>query len=192
MALIWFVTHPEVTADPAVPVPDWGLSEIGRRRIGAFIARPEMARVTDIACSTERKAVDCAELLAARLRLPFRQDVALGENDRSSTGYVAPPRFWEIVDLFFAQPEISVLGWERAADAQARIVAAVEAAVASRSGTGDLVIVAHGGVGTLYLCHLLDAPTSRRYGQPVAGGGCFLTVDLETRRLVTGWQDIVP
>lgn len=31
MRLAFYLTHPEVTIDPDRPVPDWGLSEIGRR-----------------------------------------------------------------------------------------------------------------------------------------------------------------
>ena len=47
--------------------------------------------------------------------------------DRSATGYVAPPRFWEIVDAFFGQPDTSILGWETARAAQARIKAGMSA-----------------------------------------------------------------
>ena len=32
MRMAWFVTHPEVAIDPAVPVPDRGLSAAGRLR----------------------------------------------------------------------------------------------------------------------------------------------------------------
>jgi hypothetical protein len=71
---------------------------------------------------TERKARDAARLLADGLGLHGYSVVdGLGENDRSAAGYLAQQEFEAIVDAFFAQPQTSVRGWERAADAQTRI-----------------------------------------------------------------------
>jgi broad specificity phosphatase PhoE len=192
MATVYFVTHPEVVVDPQVPVPDWGLSATGWTRIEAFCQRPELADVTDVFTSDERKAMDCAQALQRARDLPFTKLGDLRENDRSATGYVAPPRFWEIVDQFFGEPDSSILGWETARDAQARIKAGVAACVASRRGTGDLVIFAHGGVGTLLLSDLRGEPISRRHGQPIAGGGCYFAFDMASGALHHGWRDIVP
>jgi broad specificity phosphatase PhoE len=191
MTTVYFVTHPDVVIDPAIPVPDWQLSEVGRSRIKAFCARTELARVTDVYTSGERKAIDCAEALRVERGLGFIIDVALGENDRSSTGYVQPPRFWEIVDRFFSSPHESVLGWERAIDAQARILDSVSNCVARSTGEGEICIFSHGGVGALLLCDLMGEPISRKRGQPIAGGGCYFAFDAETRALIHGWQDIV-
>ena len=192
MATVYFVTHPEVVVDPQVSVPDWGLSAIGWKRIEAFCLRPELAAVTDVFTSDERKAMDCAGALQRARGLPFTTREDLRENDRSATGYVAPPRFWEIVDQFFGQPDTSILGWETARAAQARIKAGVAACIAVRRGTGDLVIFAHGGVGTLLLSDLYGEPISRRHGQPIAGGGCYFAFDVASRALQHGWRDIVP
>ncbi|ATU92385.1 histidine phosphatase family protein [Phyllobacterium zundukense] len=192
MAVVYFVTHPEVVIDPAVPVPDWGLSEKGKARLEAFCTRPELARVTDVFVSDERKAKDCAMLLQAVRGLSFTVDHRLGENDRSSTGYVAPPRFWEIVDEFFAKPTESTSGWERAIDAQMRIRSAVADCIAARTGSGDLIIFAHGGVGALLLSSLTSQPISRGTDQPINGGGCYFTFDSDSMALLSGWSDIVP
>ena len=192
MAIVYFVTHPEVIVDPQVPVPDWGLSPVGWKRVEAFCQRPELAGVTDVFTSDERKAMDCAAALQRARGLPFTTHEDLRENDRSATGYVAPPRFWEIVDQFFGEPDTSVLGWETARDAQARIKAGVAACIAARSGTGDLVIFAHGGVGTLLLSDLRREPISRKHGQPIAGGGCYFAFGMTSRALHHGWLDIVP
>ena len=65
MARAWYVTHPQVCIDPAVPVPDWGLSDVGRARAQAA-ARCGWARgLTALVASAERKAVETAEILAA-------------------------------------------------------------------------------------------------------------------------------
>ena len=72
------------------------------------------------------------------------------ENDRSATGYLPGPEFEATADRFFAEPQISVRGWERAIDAQARILGAVAETLARHPG-GDLLLVGHGAVGTLEL-----------------------------------------
>lgn len=146
---ILFVTHPEVVIDPAIPVPDWPLSPRGRERMERFCSRPELGSVGRIVSSDERKARDGAEIVGAKLGLSVETDARLAENDRSATGYVAPPRFWEIVERFFAEPDVSVEGWERARDAQTRIVGAVRDIASSASGEEDICVVSHGGVGTL-------------------------------------------
>ncbi|MEI5681536.1 MULTISPECIES: histidine phosphatase family protein [unclassified Mesorhizobium] len=192
MAVAYFVTHPEVVIDPEVPVPQWGLSSRGHERLQAFCARPFLNSVTDVFVSDERKALDCAETLKSLRNLEFRINPRLGENDRTSTGYVAPPRFWEIVAEFFAHPDASVLGWETAADAQRRVKAAVTECIRDREGKGDVVIFSHGGVGTLLLCDLLGEPISQNRGQPISGGGCYFAFDADTLSVIHAWQDIVP
>jgi broad specificity phosphatase PhoE len=189
MSVVVFITHPEVVIDPSVPVPQWPLSERGRERMQAFSENPILRGVGAIWSSGERKAMDGAEILAARLGLPYAVDEELGENDRSSTGYIAPPEFWEVVDAFFARPDESVRGWERAADAQARIVRSVKR-IAASPPAGDIAIVAHGGVGTLLIARLQGVRTARDCAQPHGGGGCFFLIDRDRFALVQGWSVI--
>jgi broad specificity phosphatase PhoE len=65
MAPVLYITHPEITIDPAVPTPQWGLNEKGRARAEAFAARGLLARGTQFFASAERKARDLAEILVA-------------------------------------------------------------------------------------------------------------------------------
>ena len=58
-----------------------------------------------------------------------------------------------VADQFFAVPNESVRGWERAADAQTRIVTEAMR-VMRQAPDGDILMVGHGGVGTLLYCHL--------------------------------------
>jgi len=187
MADLIFITHPEVVIDPAVPVPQWPLSPLGRRRMERFADDPVLRTIRSLYSSTERKAMDGAAILSARLGVPSAVDEALGENDRSATGYIAPPEFWEVVAAFFARPTESVRGWERACDAQGRIVAAVQR-IARTAPAGDVAIVAHGGVGSLLVAHLLGAETALDHPQPHGGGGCFFVIDRERFTLSKGWR----
>ena len=118
MASVFFITHPDVLIDPAVPVPDWPLSPRGVARMHAMLGQPWIAGIVAVCSSTERKARDGAAILAAHLGLLPVARADLGENDRSATGYLPKPQFEATADAFFAHPETSVRGWERAIDAQ--------------------------------------------------------------------------
>jgi len=190
MAHVIFLTHPEVVIDPAVPVPEWPLSDRGRRRMIWFGEAMSGRPVTAVWSSDERKALDGAEILAARLKVPHRIDARLGENDRSSTGYVAPPEFWEIVEAFFDRADESVRGWETARAAQARIVGAIEHLISAEPATGDIVIVSHGGVGRLLSAHLQAVSIGDEDLPPHPGGGCWMEFDRVGLRITCGWRSI--
>jgi broad specificity phosphatase PhoE len=67
-----------------------------------------------------------SQLLAQCWRVPLTVVAALGENDRSSTGYLAKSEFEAAADRFFAAPDSSFRGWETAHAAQTRIVRAMQ------------------------------------------------------------------
>jgi broad specificity phosphatase PhoE len=50
-----------------------------------------------------------------------------------------------------------------------------------------VAIIAHGGVGTLLLCHLSGLPISRDQDQPPTNGGNYFAFDQMTLRLIHGW-----
>ena len=191
MPLVLFITHPDVLIDPAFPVPDWGLSPRGLARMRASLANPWIAPIAHIASSAERKAIEGAAILAAHLALTPSIHPALGENDRSATGYLPQPEFEATADAFFARPHESVRGWERALDAQARIVGAIRHVLAE-APPGDVALVSHGGVGALLSCHLQNVPISRAADQPPGAGGYVLAFDRATWRLRHDWRPIDP
>ena len=184
-----FITHPEVTVDPARPVPRWHLSDTGIRRMRHFAESPEATGIAAVWSSTETKAIAAAGLLAARLSLGVQVAADLGENDRSATGFLPPPEFEAMADAFFARPQTSIRGWERAADAQARIVAAATRILDAHRG-GDIAILAHGGVGTLLLSHYRGEPISRAADQPFQGH--YWTAALPARTILHPWRPIAP
>ena len=188
-AAVHFITHPDVLIDPAVPVPDWGLAPRGVARLEHLAAQPWLRDTRSLFSSAERKARQGAEILAAALALPVTVLPELHENDRSSTGFLPPPEFEGVADAFFAHPHVSVRGWERAVDAQARIVAAMERVLA-QAPAGNIAVVAHGAVGTLYLCHLKACAISRTEDQPPTRGGNYFTFERDSRRLLHGWRSI--
>jgi broad specificity phosphatase PhoE len=187
----YFITHPDVSIDPAVPVTDWPLSPRGRQRMVRALARPWVHGIRAVWCSSERKAREGADILASHLNLAVTELPGLGENDRSATGYLPRAEFEAVADEFFANPAMSVRGWERAVDAQRRIVGAVGRALAgSATCGGDVAIVAHGGVGPLLLCHLPGVAISRAHDQPPNNGSNFFTFGVGTWQVHQGWRPI--
>lgn len=188
MSRILFVTHPEVDADPAVPVPDWPLSERGRERMRLFAEGPDVRGVRAVWSSRERKAIEAAELLGAQLALRPEPLEQLAENDRSSTGYLPPELFEPAVHAFFGEPLLSHRGWETAAAAQQRICDALETVLARSPAEGDVAIVSHGAVGTLLLCKLKGAAIHRAEDQP--GQGHWFAFDRDSREILHGWRPL--
>jgi hypothetical protein len=87
-----------------------------------------------------------------------------GENDRSATGYLPRVEFETVADNFFACPENSVRGWERAIDAQRRIAEAVNRAISLAAADTDMAIISH-------VCcrRTLVVPPEGRANQPKGG-----------------------
>lgn len=182
----YYLTHPQVLIDPAVPTPRWPLSQKGRDRTKAILGKPWLKTLRRIVASDEQKAIDTASIIADAIGLEFEIGEHLGENDRSSTGFLEPTAFETAADRFFADPWTSWNGWERAADAQARIVAAVDAVLAAHPVEQPILFTGHGAVGSLLKTHLAGRAISRREDQP-GGGGNIFAFALFDRALLCDW-----
>jgi broad specificity phosphatase PhoE len=187
LSTVFFISHPEVVVDPLQPIPLWSLSPRGEQRMRAFAQLPLLASLRWIFSSSEQKAREAAQLLAQIQGLSVLVRAELGENDRSSTGYLAKDTFEQAADRFFAQPERSYRGWETAQDAQRRIVGAFTRAL-EEAGAGDLAIVSHGAVGTLLKCFLKATPINRGEDQPRQGN--YFTIERSSRRLTSDWTPL--
>ncbi|MEH2493374.1 histidine phosphatase family protein [Bradyrhizobium sp. AZCC 2230] len=184
--VVRYLTHPQVNIDPSVPVPRWGLSEVGKARTEAVTATGLLSGTTQVISSGERKAIETAEIIAAKMGVDVEVREAMHENDRSATGFLVPDEFEVMANQFFGHPHTSIRGWERAIDAQLRIVREVEH-VLSRNTPGDVLLVGHGGVGTLLYCRYSGLGIDRAHDQP-AGGGCFFAFTSQGRRVLHGWR----
>ena len=194
MGLLRFATHPQVRISAEIPVALWGLNDVGRSRAAAFAAQPWLSRTMRLISSGETKAIETAAIVAMATGLAIEVREDLYENDRSSTGFVPPDRFEVLADAFFAEPFASVEGWETASAAQARVKDATADLLegVATGDDGDVLIVAHGAVGTLLLCDLLGAPISRTLdqngGEAAPGGGNYWTLDRSTRTILHRWR----
>jgi len=190
MSNVYFITHPNVIVDPSVPVIEWSLSDLGVQRMHSMLKLDWVKSIKHIYCSTEKKAIDGAEILGEHLQLSFEKIEELGENDRSSTGYLPAAEFESVADQFFASPSHSIRGWETAAEAQNRIVKTVKGITQSETESGSIAIVSHGAVGTLFLCHINNWSISRDRDQPGDGGGNYFSFSRNTFVVKHGWVAI--
>ncbi|WP_332690837.1 histidine phosphatase family protein [Devosia sp.] len=193
-----YVTHPQVEIDANVPLPLWGLNAEGTRRAQAFAGRGVVPAGSMIFSSRETKAMQLADILAEAAGSLVLSDHLMGENDRSATGFLPPNLFEAMADRFFAKPLVSTDGWERAIDAQSRIVQTVRTAMASVPAGTPAIFCGHGAVGTLLKCHVAGRAISRSEDQSRhanrGGGNCF-TFDLEDMKLGCEWtamEDFAP
>ncbi|MGH1479185.1 MAG: histidine phosphatase family protein [Geminicoccales bacterium] len=184
--LVRYLTHPQVRIDPSVPVPSWGLNDVGRARVRTLIEAGWLSGTTVIVSSGERKAIETAEPIAAAIGVAFDVRETMHENDRSATGFLEASEFERVANDFFSHPTVSVCGWERAVDAQDRIVREVETVLA-RATDGDVLLVGHGAVGTLLFCHYSNLSISRVHDQP-NGGGHYFSLATDGRRVLHPWR----
>lgn len=181
-----YLTNPQIRIEPDVPVPRWGLSEIGIARAEKAAQRGWAQQLSRILSSDETKALETAAIMARTSGVEVEVLEHSGENDRSATGFLVPEEFEKAANWFFANPEQSFHGWERAIDAQKRIVSAVSLALDRHDPAKPIAFVGHGGVGTLLKCHLGGLPISRSQDQ-LAGGGCLYAFSLADRSLACDW-----
>lgn len=180
-----YVTHPEVIVDPDRTVTDWYLSDIGIERMRNFATSEVFQNADCIWSSDETKAIEASGFLAATLKVPVKIDRRLHENDRSSTGFIPPQEFELVADEFFKYPLQSTKGWETAVDAQSRITEATFDLISKNAASSRLVMMGHGGVGTLLYCALTKSPISRDLDQP--NQGCYWTYDITNEVMDHGW-----
>ena len=190
MGFLRFATHPQVRLRADIPVPLWGLSDEGRSRAAVLASLQWLSTTTRLISSAETKALETAAIVAVATGLSIEVREGLNENDRSSTGFVPPEQFEQLANAFFAEPNTSIEGWETAAAAQARVKAATADLLAD--GKDDVLVVAHGAVGTLLLCDLLGVPIRRVEdqigGDAAAGGGNYWTLDRTTATVAHRWR----
>ncbi|NTJ44284.1 histidine phosphatase family protein [Agrobacterium larrymoorei] len=168
-----YITHPQVRIDPTIPVPEWGLSDIGIQRTRLATSRSWPKQLRRVVSSTENKALETARILASVGGIAVETAEDMHENDRSATDFLPPDQFERAADWFFAHPHASYKGWEPAVDAQARIVKAVTTVLANHDPSQPIAFVGHGAVGTLLKSHLTRDTIKRSSDQPPGGGNLF-------------------
>ena len=189
MTLVYFITHPNVVVDPAVPITQWSLSDRGIERMRLSLNQPWIRTINAVFSSNERKAVDAAKILSTHCGIAPLTNQWLGEIDRSSTGYMPFDELMTTVEEFYRHPAASVRGWESAQSVQKRVVDSVDHIIASQHGkNGNIAIVSHGCAMALALCHLKGREISMMEEQPGTSGGCYYCYCTQSRSITHSWK----
>jgi broad specificity phosphatase PhoE len=160
---------------------DWPLPAIGRERCGWLADRLRKYRPERLIASDERKAIETAEEVAARLGLSFTTDAALREHDRAGVPWHGEDEWQRLIAEFFRCPNELMFGNETAAQALGRFADAVDRIMQS-CGQATTVVVAHGTVISLYAAARTGVDGYsiwRRLGLP-----SFIVVQMEKPEIV--------
>jgi broad specificity phosphatase PhoE len=144
------IRHSQSLQDPSVPASQWGLTGEGQRRCDELADRLAVHHPVALVTSRERKAAETGRLVAERLELPCQSAEGLHEHQRERVVYSSPEVFERSVRLFFDRPDELVFGEETARAAERRFEGAVRAVLA-RYAAGNVAIVSHGTVITLFV-----------------------------------------
>lgn len=192
MPTAYYFSHTQVRVDPATAVRNWHLSDEGRARVLRVVNAPWMSRVTRVVAASEYCAVETAHIFARRHDLPVEILPKIDDSARPFYDYLSVVELERTIDAFFARPEASARpGWEIAQNAQRRVIAGINGLLQNATDDGDLLIIGHGRIGTLLLCHLAGLPISHEHFQPTPGGNLF-AFDYVSRKVLFHWRAVAP
>lgn len=153
MRMLVLIRHSLPEIDPLVAAREWHLSDEGRRRCLPLAKTVSLHDPTLVVTSTEFKAVETGQIIAAQLGVRCGTAEDLHEHERPLAPWQGSDSFERQVARFFDQPGNLVLGDETADQARTRFGAALQA-VLSRYPEGNLAVVSHGTViSTLVAYH---------------------------------------
>src|SRR5262245_51284597 len=98
------IKHARPTINPAKPPEEWPLSDEGRAAAGKLAEQLRSFKITQIFHSDEMKAIETAEVIAAKLDVPFALRDNIHEHDRSNVPHMRSGEFISHVELFFRKP----------------------------------------------------------------------------------------
>ena len=168
--------------DVETPAHQWRLRHEGVAAAGVLAARLRSAdyRPTKIVASVEPKATQTGSVIAERLRLPFKTVDGLHEHDRRAAGFLSTDVFAARMRDLFANPDDVVFGTESASTALARFAEAVDRVVSEE--TGDVVVVSHGTVMSLFVAARARVNASELWA--VLGLPSYVSLELPSHRIV--------
>ena len=177
------VKHAMPQVDVDTPAHLWRLRPEGAAAAGTLALRL-LARYqpSKVVASVEPKATETGSIIAERLRLPFATTEGLHEHDRRTVGFLGRAKFAARIHDLFAYPEQVVFGSESASDALMRFATAVDRAIAEDDSGGDVVVVSHGTVISLFVATRSDVDGENLWA--TLGLPSYVSLELPNHRIV--------
>lgn len=158
MPKLILIKHASPEVIPGQPPETWKLSDKGRQSCVPLAEKLAAYSIAKIFSSSEPKAIETAELVAAKLGIPTETANDLFEHDRSNVPHMRSGEFISAMEHFFRRPDELVLGKETAAECLERFSAAVQSILEANAKESSIAIVSHGTVIALYLEKLAGKP----------------------------------
>lgn len=150
MRKLLLIRHSVPVLDEAVPASQWHLSAEGKRLCPALAARLAAHEPAVVVTSTEPKAIETGQMVAAILGLPWETADGLHEHRRPEPGLSSRQAFQAQVARLLRHPDELVMGAETGQEARARFAAAIDRVLA-RHRAGNVAVVTHGTVLSLFV-----------------------------------------
>lgn len=153
MRKLLLIRHAQPEITPGVPARLWPLSAQGREsahQLAQLITATY--RPAALFASPEDKARETASIIGSSLGLPVAIIPDLREHEREHTSWLGAAAWEATLTAFFSRPTELIFGEETARQALQRFQAAIES-ILSAYPSGDLAVVTHGTVLTLFVAH---------------------------------------
>ena len=145
-------SHPKIVPD--WQATQWTLSDVGRLRCHQLAKRITPHYPDLVVTSTEIKAMETGQIIAADLGKPVKTSEGLHEHARPNVGwYDTVEQFEEQVAHFFQNPSQLVFGAETADAAYRRFNNTLNGIMEAHPGW-NVAVVTHGTVMSLYIARL--------------------------------------
>lgn len=151
MRRLLLIRHAAPAIVPGVPAAQWRLSDEGRAAAETLARRIAAYSISEFATSIEPKAIETATILAAPFRKPVDVYGGLKEHERSDVPLLGKDQFEATMARFFHRQKELIFGDETATQARKRFAEAIEAVLRTSRGKGDILVVTHGTVLTLFV-----------------------------------------
>jgi broad specificity phosphatase PhoE len=151
---IILIRHSQPEIKPNIPSKEWKLSEHGRKRCVSLAERIKIYQPIEVVTSREQKAIQTGRILAHILKIPTTSAAGLHEHERKDMGIFSQISFETKLKQFFEHPSKLVFGQETAEQALRRFSAAITD-IADHRPTGNVAIVAHGTVISLWVTSII-------------------------------------
>lgn len=187
MTRLIFVTHPSVNINRNIPIDDWQISAEGIEDLRRLFILDFWKKINVLYASTELKSyavADQAKKLFPNVKVPddYKKE-NLGEVKNRK--YLEKDSYMKAVENWYKDPNVQVNGWESANEAMKRISTCVFE-IMEKNKNKTVVIIGHGGAGTLLACYVKSINPS--FAQDPKTTGCVMVYDWDNRLILSPWQ----
>ena len=143
------IRHSVPELDPSVPPRQWLLNEVGKEQARLLARQLITHSISRIMSSSEPKAIETAQIIAAYLGLSTEIVPGLHEHERPLTNLTSEARYRKTLARLFSEPDKLTFGSETANEAGQRFNRSVQHLLRRYPDQG-LAIVSHGTVMAMF------------------------------------------